>query len=80
MYTQKPEPEEVIDPNPRTSIAILRDWEIAQARKMRGGCNHCGHSWRPRNPSPRINRCPACQMRGTTTITVIEQPDKLPSS
>ena len=46
-----------------SEVQMMRDYEVAQAAKMRGGCNSCGHRWRPRNPSTAVNRCPGCGVR-----------------
>jgi hypothetical protein len=53
------------------AVATRRDWECRTAAGFRGGCSDCGHSWRPRNPSPTTNRCPGCGARGTVTYTPI---------
>lgn len=51
----------------RTQLQAVEQWEVANARKTRGNCRDCGHSWRPRNPSTAVNRCPGCGHRGTVT-------------
>ncbi len=53
-------------------LEVRRDWELQQARKMRGECDDCGHQWRPRNPSHQTNRCPGCGLRGTVTFSHID--------
>lgn len=54
------------------AVEVLRNWESQQARKQRGGCSSCGHTWRPRNPSINVNRCPGCQARGTVEYTEVK--------
>lgn len=53
------------------AIEVLRDYESRQARKQRGQCSNCGHTWRPRNPSINVNRCPGCNVRGTVSYSQI---------
>jgi hypothetical protein len=75
-------------PNPTTlppggvrvrTLDTLERWEVQQARKVRGNCAHCGHSWRPRNPSTGVNRCPGCGTRGRVSYAHFD-PDEGPES
>jgi hypothetical protein len=51
----------------RTQLQLIHDWELRSASQIRGSCSSCGHSWKPRNPSPGVNRCPGCGRRGVAT-------------
>jgi rubrerythrin len=53
----------------RTEAEVLRAYEDARARIMRGHCEACGHTWRPRNPSTAQVRCPSCARRGVASFT-----------
>jgi rubrerythrin len=60
-----------VDGRSVSELHQLREWERLQAQRSRGQCEECGHTWRPRNPSHTINRCPACGVRGSVTFTMI---------
>jgi hypothetical protein len=53
-----------------SDLEVLRRYEVDQASRMRGGCRACGHTWRVRNPSGKVNRCPGCGTRSQVTYTV----------
>ncbi|HEU5342106.1 hypothetical protein [Edaphobacter sp.] len=58
-------------PDDRLSEAeVVMMYESEQARRTRGGCTNCGHTWRPRNPSQRVKRCPGCGLRSHVSYTV----------
>jgi hypothetical protein len=60
---------------------IVAAYEVSQARKTRASCASCGHTWRPRNPSQRVNRCPGCGIRGRCSYrTLATQPDDVASA
>ncbi len=52
-----------------SDLEVLRRYEIDQASRMRGGCRACGHTWRVRNPSGKVNRCPGCGTRNQVEYT-----------
>jgi hypothetical protein len=52
-----------------SDLEVLRRYEVDQASRMRGGCRACGHTWRVRNPSGKVNRCPGCGTRNQVEYT-----------
>jgi hypothetical protein len=53
-----------------SDLEVLRRYETAEASRRRGECRACGHTWRVRNPSTKVNRCPGCGTRSQVTYTV----------
>jgi|GEM_PF-4407081 len=48
----------------KSEVQYVREKEVRDARRRRGECSICGHTWRVKNPSPGVNRCPGCGIRG----------------
>lgn len=55
--------------------AVERE-EVMAARTLRGHCRACGHTWRPRNPSRGVNRCPGCGVRRRVSYKALRDPSK----
>jgi len=56
-------------------VSELQAIELIEARdrrRRRGYCGSCAHTWKPRNPSPRVNRCPSCGVRGQVRYDVLD--------
>jgi len=56
----------------RSELDVIVAHELKQTRRMRAQCGICGHTWRPRNSSHAVNRCPGCMVRGHVTFAVYD--------
>lgn len=56
----------------RSELDVIVAHELKQTRRMRAQCGVCGHTWRPRNSSHAVNRCPGCMVRGHVTYSVLD--------